>query len=53
MGYCVLRFWNNDVLLDIESVFTVILDALASPAPHPTTLSPQGRGGASAPESEE
>jgi len=43
MGYRVLRFWNNDVLLDIESVLTVILDALASPAPHPSPLH-AGRG---------
>ena len=60
MGYCVLRFWNNDVLLDIESVLTVMLDTLASPAPHPDPLSHGGylrvaqRGeGASVPESEE
>ncbi len=52
MGYRVLRFWNNDVLLDIESVLTVILDVLASPAPHPNPL-PAGERGSSAPESEE
>ena len=52
MGCRVLRFWNNDVLLDIESVLTVILDALASPAPHPNPL-PAGERGSSALESEE
>lgn len=52
MSYRVLRFWNNDALLDIESVLTVILDALASPAPHPNPL-PPGERGPSAPESEE
>lgn len=52
MGYRVVRFWNNDVLLDIESVLTVILDTLASPAPHPNPL-PAGERGPSAPESEE
>jgi very-short-patch-repair endonuclease len=43
-GYRVLRFWNNDVLTNIEGVMTVIADALdgvardAEPsgeAPHP------------------
>lgn len=52
MGYRVLRFWNNDALVNIESVLTVILDALASPAPHPNPL-PAGERGSSAPESEE
>jgi adenine-specific DNA-methyltransferase len=60
MGYRVLRFWNNDVLANIESVLEVILDAVASPAPHPSPLShkgtsfgrPPGRG-PGMPESEE
>jgi very-short-patch-repair endonuclease len=43
-GYRVLRFWNNDVLLDIESVLSVILDNLASPAPHPNPLPARERG---------
>ena len=37
-GYRVLRFWNNDVLGNIEGVMTVIRDALGSgarEAPHP------------------
>ena len=28
-GYRVLRFWNNAVLTEIESVLSVILDAVA------------------------
>ena len=40
-GYRVLRFWNNDVLTNIESVLEVILEGLASPAPHPSPL-PKG-----------
>ncbi len=52
MDYRVLRFWNNDVLLDIESVLAVILDILATPAPHPSPL-PTGERGLGAPESEE
>jgi very-short-patch-repair endonuclease len=27
-GYKVLRFWNNDVLKDLDSVLTVVWDAL-------------------------
>jgi very-short-patch-repair endonuclease len=38
-GYKVLRFWNNDVLGNIEGVLTVIHSELAEAAPHPT-LSP-------------
>ena len=38
-GYKVLRFWNNDVLGNIEGVLTIIQTELAEPAPHPT-LSP-------------
>ena len=41
MGYRVLRFWNNDVLTDIASVLEVVLEALASPTPHPSPL-PEG-----------
>jgi len=38
MGYRVLRFWNNDALTNIEGVLEVIVEALASPAPHPNPL---------------
>ncbi len=38
MGYNLLRFWNNDVLTNTESVLEVILNTLASPAPHPSPL---------------
>jgi very-short-patch-repair endonuclease len=37
-GYRVLRFWDNDVLKDIESVLEVVWEALASAAPHPNPL---------------
>ena len=43
-GYRVLRFWNNDVLLNIESVLEVIVGSLASPAPHPSPLPAGERG---------
>jgi len=38
MGYRALRFWNNDVLKNMKGVLEVILEALASPAPHPNPL---------------
>jgi very-short-patch-repair endonuclease len=41
MGYRVLRFWNNDVLTNSEAVLGVILEAVASAAPHPSPL-PRG-----------
>jgi very-short-patch-repair endonuclease len=41
-GYRVLRFWNNDVLSNIDGVMGAILDAIAAtPTPDP---SPQGGG---------
>ena len=50
-GYRVLRFWNNDALTKIESVLEVILEAVASPPPHPSPL-PAGERGQFAAESE-
>ena len=44
MGYRVLRFWDNEALTNIEGVLEVILEALASPAPHPSPL-PEGERG--------
>jgi very-short-patch-repair endonuclease len=35
-NYCVLRFWNNDVLQNIDGVLEVIANTLAAEAPpHP------------------
>jgi very-short-patch-repair endonuclease len=31
MGYLVLRFWNNDVMLNLDGVLEVILDTLEQP----------------------
>lgn len=43
-GYCVLRFWNNDVFVNLNGVLTVILAALEGPLhPHPG-LPPEGEG---------
>jgi very-short-patch-repair endonuclease len=43
-GYRVLRFWNNDVLNNLEGVLTVIAAELANHAPSPQP-SPQGGEG--------
>ena len=40
-GYRVLRFWNNDVLSNIEGVLAVIEGSLHSPPPRPG----EGEGG--------
>jgi very-short-patch-repair endonuclease len=42
--YRVLRFWNNDVLTNIESVLEVVWELLASAAPHPNPLPGGERG---------
>jgi very-short-patch-repair endonuclease len=42
-GYRVLRFWNNDVLSNIEGVLVQIEDAAAQVTPTPNP-SPQGGG---------
>ena len=43
-GYRVLRFWNNDVLKNIDSVLEAILEALASPDPSPRPSPRRGEG---------
>jgi very-short-patch-repair endonuclease len=40
-GYQVLRFWNNDVLLNLEGVLEAIMNELAKKTPSPQP-SPQG-----------
>jgi very-short-patch-repair endonuclease len=42
-GFRVMRFWNNDVLLNPEGVLTKISEALAEVSPSPS-LSHRGRG---------
>ncbi len=46
-GYRVLRFWNNEVLDNIEGVLAIIENALSPPLT--PALSPQGRGSRSPP----
>ncbi len=36
-GYRVRRFWNNDVMQNIEGVLATIEEAARAPAPHPPT----------------
>jgi very-short-patch-repair endonuclease len=45
-GYCVLRFWNNDVMHNMEGVLEVIAKAItASVPPTPDPSPPQAGGG--------
>jgi len=44
-GYRLIRFWNNDVVCNIDGVLTSIVRALESPPPLPSPLRPQGRRG--------
>jgi len=44
IGFRVLRFWNNDVLANLEGVCTVIGQALAERCPHPSLLPQTGEG---------
>lgn len=43
-GYRVLRFWNHEVLADMDSVLEVIWRELSSPCVPPPQPSPQGGG---------
>lgn len=47
-GFRVIRFWDNDVLLNTECVMEAIYDAVVTPhpSPHPSPLpaSPRGEG---------
>ncbi|MFP5329350.1 MAG: endonuclease domain-containing protein [Alphaproteobacteria bacterium] len=36
-GYRILRFWNNDILVNPEGVHSVIASALLDRHPHPTS----------------
>jgi len=52
-GYSVLRFWNNDILQNLEGCWIALSMVLeGNPSPDlrfaPATLSPEGRGDAAA-----
>jgi very-short-patch-repair endonuclease len=38
MGFRVLRFWNNDVMNNLDGVLTVILEQLQTATPLPSPL---------------
>lgn len=42
-GYRVLRFWNHDVLMNIEAVLLAVLESLEK-RPHPNLPSQAGEG---------
>ena len=44
-GYRVLRFWNNDVMQNLEGVMSVISEAFETAAPPTPDPSPPLRGG--------
>jgi adenine-specific DNA-methyltransferase len=44
-GYRVIRFWNNEVIDNLNGVLQVVLQALEAPPPHPDPLRPPGRRG--------
>ena len=41
-GYRVIRFWNNEVLKDLDGVLERIRSTLENPPPHPDPLRPHG-----------
>ena len=44
-GYRVIRFWNNDVLENLQGVLESIGKELTHDPPHPNPLRPEGRRG--------
>ena len=44
-GYLVLRFWNNDILSNLEGVLTRIAEVVMARNPSPQPLSQGERGG--------
>jgi len=43
MGFVILRFWNNEVFKELDSVLEKILEVLEKKSPHPNPL-PEGEG---------
>ena len=39
-GYRVVRFWNNDVLGNLEGVLETVMREIETPPPHPNPLRP-------------
>jgi very-short-patch-repair endonuclease len=43
-GYTMLRFWNDDILRNIDGVLTMVLDAPRKAEPSPSPLPQAGEG---------
>ena len=43
-GFRILRFWNHDILRNLDGVLQKILDSLAQQDPHPDPLPRAGEG---------
>ncbi len=41
-GFNVIRFWNNDVMSNMQGVLEAIAQALASPPPQPSPVKGEG-----------
>ena len=48
-GFTVLRFWNNEILGNIEGVLAQIAEAVAAASPSPPAPPPRGGRGVKAP----
>jgi len=48
-GVEIIRFWNNDVTRDLESVLATIFDRLNTPSPQPSPLKGEGADAATFP----
>jgi very-short-patch-repair endonuclease len=45
-GFSLLRFWNNEILHNVEGVLEVVIAELKKPPPSPPAPLPQGERGA-------
>ncbi|HLY58683.1 MAG TPA: DUF559 domain-containing protein [Stellaceae bacterium] len=44
-GYRVIRFWNNEIIDNLDGVIEILRQVLEIPPPHPGPLRPRGRRG--------
>ena len=44
LGFKVIRFWNNDVLNNLDGVYDIINETLRDWRPHPSPLPDKGEG---------